>query len=347
MRNSGQNELEVTVQNEMSNVIDNDECLSGSKSDTGKSIPVDVSVHNDIYTACNVPDQTNNDTVNDQPTKSVHVNCDKGKKGARVNTAGSQYLGNYVSVQIQNSKFFAMVDSGAEISCVNPELLLKHAQLKNVNMHSPDREYIETATGDRTSIQGMVFLRTKIEGHTVLCKFYVVPNVQPQLILGQDFLCQNNVNVQFGKGGMSISMNPVRQVVSTSPVIVPPNSQVAMLARIKGSPLPNEVTGLTSGSHLLTSLGLVTTKSLSMNKMGSVQFACANFSDESIEIPKGAMLGKFSCLSINDGLYTIPDGDDDIPEGESKDHESPVSCTDTLETINSDLTYIYPHEIEV
>ena len=48
----------------------------------------------------------------------MHGGSDQEIKGARVNTAGSPYLGNYVSLQVQNIQLFALVDSGAEITCI-------------------------------------------------------------------------------------------------------------------------------------------------------------------------------------------------------------------------------------
>ena len=42
----------------------------------------------------------------------------------------------------------------------------------------------------------------------------VVPNLNPTFILGQDFLCDDDVNLQFTKNSMSPNIDPVRKVVA-------------------------------------------------------------------------------------------------------------------------------------
>ena len=69
----------------------------------------------------------------------------------------------------------------------------------------------------------MICVRAKIDGHTVPCRFYIVPNVQPTLILGKDFLCDNEVGLQFVSDvKMSLTLNPKRQVVTKEKVTIPP-----------------------------------------------------------------------------------------------------------------------------
>ena len=47
------------------------------------------------------------------------------KTEAQVNMTSVCFLDNYVSLQVQNSKFFAMVDCGADVTCINSEMLQK------------------------------------------------------------------------------------------------------------------------------------------------------------------------------------------------------------------------------
>ena len=251
----------------------------------------DTSVYNDHT----IPDVQSNDV----------------QAGARVNIAGVGSLNNYVSLAVPNFRFFAMVDCGADVSCVNPNMLKQHSELQKYQVYQPDLDYIETATGDRTPVIGMIFMKPKLDNQIVHCRFYVVPNVQPSFILGKDFLNEHQANLQFGTDGtINMSINPVRQVVAASTVTVPPKSQVAFIARIKGKPLPNRVVGLTSGSPNLYHLGLLPTKSLSINVQGQVQFACANFGDEPVFIGRSENLGKFTCLSQGYNVHEIPDVED-------------------------------------
>ena len=245
---------------------------------------------------------------------------------AQVHTVSSPLLSNYVLLQIQTLKLYAMVDSGAEISCVNPDLL-NHREFQKLPIHTSDRDYIETATGDRTKIQGVIYVKGQIKSHNVLCPFYIVPNVQPAIILGRDFLSENEVGLKFATDGtMSMSFNPKRQIVAKEKITVPPKSQVAFIARIRGAPLPCDVTGVTSGSSNLISMGLLPTKSLSVNKHGFIQYSCANFTEKPVVIVKGANLGKFTCLSHQHELYHIPE-DDACSQGTSIQEHPKIQTT--------------------
>ena len=75
-------------------------------------------------------------------------------------------------------------------------------------------------------------------------KFYIFPNVDPSIILGREFLCDYNVQMQFSEGGVSISIDPRRSVVSQSTITILPKSQAVLITHIKGAPLPQEVVGV-------------------------------------------------------------------------------------------------------
>ena len=259
----------------------------------------------------NVPQCSNN--VQDTCCLSTEVD-------AQVHTVHSPLLSNYVQFQIQAVNFFALVDSGAGISCINSQLLTKNNVFKNFHIQDSDRKYIVSATGERTSIEGMMYVKDTINKTHVKCKFYIVPN-EPSIILGRDFLCDYNVQMQFSEGGVSISIDPRRSVVSQSTVTIPFKSQAVLIARTKGAPLPQEVVRVTSGCANLFSLGLLQTKSLSRNMHGKIQYGCANFTDEPVVIGKGTALGKFTCLSRHHELYEKPT-ECDISGG-------PEKCTTT------------------
>ncbi len=252
---------------------------------------------------------------------------DNQSTGAFVGMMCSPFLSSYVSLQIEKHKVFAMLDSGADVTCINPKMMTKYKGFHKYKVHVSDREYVETAGGERIPTQGMVFMKAKLDGANVQCKFYLVPGVQPDFILGRDFLCFNKVTMQFSQKGISVSVDPRRQLVAESTVTIPPKSQAVLIARIRGAPLPHEVIGVTSGSPNLFSLGLLPTKSLSVNKHGSIQYGCANFTTEPIVIAKGANIGKFTCLSQRHEMYMIPE-DNQLSNSESTGADyTAVTCT--------------------
>ena len=162
-------------------------------------------------------------------------------KAAHVNTVVSPFLSSYVPMQIGSAQVYALVDSGAEFSVMNPAMLDQYkTQFQRCKVYPPDRRYIQTATDERTAIDGMVTVKVRLDGKNTMCKFYLVKNSTPSFILGRDFLTANGAVLKFGVDGsnsMHLSIDPRRQVVTTEHVTVPPNSQVVMIARIKGAPL--------------------------------------------------------------------------------------------------------------
>ena len=235
-------------------------------------------------------------------------------KAAHVNTVVSPFLSSYVPMQIGSAQVYALVDSRAEVSIMNPAMLDQYkTQFQRCTVYPPDRKYIQTATDERTAIDGMVTVKVRLDGKNTMCKFYLVQNSTPSFILGRDFLTANGAVLKFGVDGsnsMHLSIDPRRQVVTTEHVTVPPNSHVVMIARIKGAPLPNDVVGINTGSPMLYSTGLLPAKALTKNINGHILYGCANFTTEQITLPKGAKIGKFTCISQKDYVCHISEEPD-------------------------------------
>ena len=58
--------------------------------------------------------------------------------GAKVNITDMSSLNNYhVSLQVSNCKLFAYVDCGADVSCINLEMLQKYSANQGCTIGSP------------------------------------------------------------------------------------------------------------------------------------------------------------------------------------------------------------------
>ena len=130
--------------------------------------------------------------------------------------------------------------------------------------------------------------------------FYLISGLPTDFILGLDWLEKNNIVVNFGRKQLSI--DPRRATVTDKKVVIPPQSEAVLVARIKGSPLPSGVVGITHGSNYIASSGLLSDKSMSRVNNNTVFQKCANFTYQPVHIRKGANLGKFICLSSADKI---------------------------------------------
>ena len=226
----------------------------------------------------------------------------------RVTTVKSPFAKNYVPISIDGSTFFPMLDTGADVSVINPCMLSQYKEFSRYQILAPDRKYIATATNQCSEITGMIVVKAVIDKQTVECKFYVVHHVQPTLILGLDFCQQNRATIKIRDDGLYLSLDPVWSVVVADDMTVPPKSQIIVLARKAGSSLPHEVIGTTTGSPSLAASGVRPTKSLSTNQNMRVHFGCANFSDKPVTAHKGTTIGKFTCVSPDDVIYNPDKG---------------------------------------
>ena len=98
-------------------------------------------------------------------------------------------------------------------------------------------------------------MKAEVAKEKLNIKFYLVPDLQCDFILGCDWLEANDVCVRYGSRTLS---EPRRQLTSCHEITVPPRSEKAVVARLRGKPLPVCVLGTTRGSPFTRSVGLGT-----------------------------------------------------------------------------------------
>ena len=164
----------------------------------------------------------------------------------------SPLLKNYVSIKVSNIVTHAMVDSGADISCARPEAIRKyHLQCK---VYPTDVPYISTASDQRVQVQGIIHVTAEVAKQKVHIKFYLVPGLHTDFILGVDWLQANDVCIKFGSG--TRSLDPRRKLAATCTTTVPAKSEKIVVARIRGKNLPMGVVGTTLTTPYIHSVGL-------------------------------------------------------------------------------------------
>ena len=214
-------------------------------------------------------------------------------------------LRNYVPIKIFNKELFAMIDTGADICVANEEILRKFDFKKDFcPVKDSDKQFIVTANSQREPIRKMIIVDVEIAGCIVKMKFYLLPNLMTDFILGLDFLHANNVSIQFGKG--EISIDPRRTLSINSDMTIPSKTETVLKACIQGSHLPQGVLGISSGS-VGSPEGLVIGNALCHIKEGKTFVRVANFTDKDITLRKGDAIGKFCCLARDDSLVQLPE----------------------------------------
>ena len=141
-------------------------------------------------------------------------------------------------ITLENRKYRSLLDSGAEMSLCHrrvyqslsfpPRLLKKDISLQSV-------------TGQSLKVDGCATLTLKIAGIKIEHTFVVVPELNRNIILGRDFLQQNQVRLYFDLNKMRIRNNYVdleedSHIVSLvrlkQKVVVPPQTMVVCPAKL-------------------------------------------------------------------------------------------------------------------
>lgn len=175
-------------------------------------------------------------------------------------------INNYIKIDICGLNCFALIDTGADISVACPSIIDKLDRV--VKVEKSDKASILTADNSKIDISGVIKVPILIGEVTAYVKFYLVPGIEPSIILGVDFLKSKGAVIDFVNKTVSIDRR--RQLLAQTDITVPPHSEVVIVAKIKGTALPDCVLGISTESPSLASHSLLAAKiSFSSEKWNS------------------------------------------------------------------------------
>jgi hypothetical protein len=117
--------------------------------------------------------------------------------------------GNVLSVKIHGTPIRALLDTGSHVSLIKSTLANK---LKlSVRANKPDEMEVSfAAQGSRLFVDGVVDFTFNISGLVIAHSVYVVSNVSESLILGADFMSENQVIIEYSNKTVSLCADLVR-----------------------------------------------------------------------------------------------------------------------------------------
>ena len=98
-------------------------------------------------------------------------------------------------------KFRALVDSGAEVSLIHSRIF---ASLKDKPKVFKKKAHLQSVSGQALNIEGCANITIKIGKTEVTQLFYIVKDMNRNVILGKDWLTQNGVRLYFDLGCLRI-----------------------------------------------------------------------------------------------------------------------------------------------
>ena len=147
-------------------------------------------------------------------------------------------------------KLYALVDSGADISLISREAFDKIAAKNKFEFSTKNCVPLQTASGQRIKNFGTVVLEVKLAGFNKMYKFQIIDGLKNDVLLGNDFLSDFEVQLDFGQKTLNIEGNviPLRPqrltcesvsslVRTTRQVTIPAQSYVEMSGQINRAQL--------------------------------------------------------------------------------------------------------------
>lgn len=175
--------------------------------------------------------------------------CPSETNNVNIFMNGINLINNYIQIKVGHVNQYALIDSGSDINVINEQVI----KTVNCRKYRSDKTRITAVNNEHMSISSVVYIPITIGNDIFSIKFYVVQSIKPDIILGLEFLQANNIIIDFNNN--KIRVDPRRQLILSKDTVIPPMSEKVVVAKIRGSSLPDDVIGLTSASPNYCLLG--------------------------------------------------------------------------------------------
>lgn len=138
-------------------------------------------------------------SLHDEADVKNGQNISEKLQNFKINLAGSP---NSCIVKIGKHKFRSLVDTGAEVSLMHRRI---YDQLKVKPRLQNKKINLQGVNGELLNVDGCIDLTFSIGGIELQHAFYIVRDMNRNLILGQDWLKQNGVRLYFDLGCLRIN----------------------------------------------------------------------------------------------------------------------------------------------
>lgn len=149
---------------------------------------------------------------------------------------------NSCLVKIQHKKYRSLVDSGAEVSLMHRRV---YTSIENAPKLTRKKAILQSGSGNSLSVDGCVNIPFVIGGIQTNHLFYVVSDMNRNLILGRDWLTQNGVRLYYDLGCLRIGKSyvPLVEDIHIASIVrmmrtltVPPQTATVCSCVVRSSP---------------------------------------------------------------------------------------------------------------
>ena len=157
---------------------------------------------------------------------------------------------NLVEIRVGKISQSAMLDTGAQISCMSYDVYKKSGLSEQFELQSSDLEYVLGVSGTPVKVMGTAEVPLTICKLELIQKFYIFEKFRQPIILGVDFLVKQKAKVNFEnytleiQGGMTVAKmfsNPQKLSLarSVNRISIPSKTAVVTKVKVKNSDSQN------------------------------------------------------------------------------------------------------------
>lgn len=185
---------------------------SPSSSHQADTMPKLTSPRVEVINGCSTLDHWSRTPIHLPPIEPIVANINQLSTKNRSSVSGSLM---YVPIQVDSYNFNALVDSGASISCISPELknvLMKYAPQNTHNHTLQNPVKLTLAVGNAASLSEVLAIRFQVSAvATVYNYFLVIPDLSETLILGCNFLRFYKAQISFKENSITLCLESREQ----------------------------------------------------------------------------------------------------------------------------------------
>ncbi len=213
-----------------------------------------------------------------------------------------------ILLRFNNWKVRSLVDSGADVSLINHELV---STVDDIELWPSTETKLQGITGTPLRVHGKAELQIHVGKKPIKHMFYVVDNISPSILLGRDFLIQHKVKLDFDKGqfhlqGQVVPLESDSYLASlvrlTSRKVLKPQTVVMCWGRFRNQkhihpPTLCTVTGIDTG-FMNREPGLMVTNSVTrVRKNKAIPILICNNTNRTFTLEKGNVVARVEKVS--------------------------------------------------
>ena len=258
----------------------------------------------------------------------------------------------YISGTLCNTKFSALFDTGADISCISEKLFRQIPVNNRPQKLPPDPNCLFKSAGGQTlDVKGKYRLPISMQGKNVSHNFYVIKDLNEPAILGIDFITEQKLQFcpqsrefywqgdhqQWKKGTLkttsAITLDPLSvntlKVSLLTETNCRPTTETPCMIEIKSSDFP-----FVSGGPAL----------IKIDNLGLACVQIQNCAPFPLEIPRGTQIGQFENISNCDVDQINPQYINSVADQLQKQSKSSPCPEDKKKFIKENVTLNVPDD---